>query len=105
MAEPKPNEADTRSPADPGRRGALRSLVTAGTVVYAGVVAVPAAGFLAATGETKAGGQRWLRVAALADLPEGEPRRVKVVGDERDAFTVTRDQQLGAVLLVRKGDK
>jgi Rieske Fe-S protein len=41
----------------------------------------------------------------LEDLPQGEPRRLAVVGDERDAFNVTKDQQLGAIWVVREGDK
>jgi menaquinol-cytochrome c reductase iron-sulfur subunit len=87
------------------RRGALRVLVALGGLVYAGAIAVPAASFLAAP--TSGGGTapaRWFRIGRLADLPEGEPRRWQVVGDERDAFTVTRNQMLGSVWVMRKGD-
>jgi cytochrome b6-f complex iron-sulfur subunit/menaquinol-cytochrome c reductase iron-sulfur subunit len=80
-------------------------LVTLGGLVYAGTIAVPAASFLAApTTGGAAGNARWFRVGRLADLPEGEPRRWQVVGDERDAFTVTRNQMLGSVWVMRKGD-
>jgi menaquinol-cytochrome c reductase iron-sulfur subunit len=115
MPEGKPNDApDARSEPtapnpgahhDPPRRGALRSLVTLGTVAYAGALAAPAAAFLAGAAGGSGGGQRWLRVAALADLPNGQPHRVKVVGNERDAFTVTRDELLGSVWLIREGDR
>src|SRR5690349_4883416 len=75
-------------PADESRRGALRMLVTVGTVAYAGALAAVGARFATSTSGEAAGG-RWLRAARLTDLPEGEPRRVPIVGDARDAFTVT----------------
>src|SRR4029079_15961156 len=43
------------------------------------------------------------RAVKLGDLPEGEPRRVVMVGDARDAFTVTPAELLCSVWLVRKG--
>jgi cytochrome b6-f complex iron-sulfur subunit/menaquinol-cytochrome c reductase iron-sulfur subunit len=45
-----------------------------------------------------------VRIGRLADLPEnGEPRRLQVIDDERDAFTVTRNQMLGSVWVLREG--
>jgi cytochrome b6-f complex iron-sulfur subunit/menaquinol-cytochrome c reductase iron-sulfur subunit len=44
-----------------------------------------------------------VRLGRFADLPEGEPIRMPVVDDERDAFTVTRSQQLGSVWVIREG--
>ncbi len=88
------------------RRSALKALVTLGGVAYAGALGVPAARFVVAPMSGKGSSSaRWIRVARFADLPEGEPRRVKVIGDERDAFTVAKDQMLGSVWLMRKGDK
>jgi menaquinol-cytochrome c reductase iron-sulfur subunit len=123
MAEPERNEPTPQqdraapdppdAPAPPGppgpgaaegRRGAIRLLVTIGGLAYAGALAVPAARFLADPGGASASGERWIRVARLADLPEGEPRRLAVEGDERDAFTVTRGQILGSVWIERRGD-
>jgi cytochrome b6-f complex iron-sulfur subunit/menaquinol-cytochrome c reductase iron-sulfur subunit len=46
---------------------------------------------------------RWVRVGRFSDLPDGEPRRMAVVDDDRDAFTVTRNQQLGSVWVIREG--
>lgn len=94
----------TPSAAEPDRRGALRKLVALGGLAYAGALAVPAASFVASTGGSGGkGSARWVRVGRLADLPVGEPRRLHVIGDERDAFTLTRDQMLGSVWLVREG--
>src|SRR5262249_61672744 len=37
-------------------------------------------------------------------LADGEHSRFAVIGDQRDAFTVTRDHMLGSVWVMRKGD-
>jgi nitrite reductase/ring-hydroxylating ferredoxin subunit len=69
---------------------------------------IPAARFATAPasgGEAGAGKARWMRVGRLDDLRQGDPRRLQVVGDERDAFTLVRDQLLGSVWIVREGDK
>jgi cytochrome b6-f complex iron-sulfur subunit/menaquinol-cytochrome c reductase iron-sulfur subunit len=83
-------------------------LVTLGSLAYVGSIAVPAARFLGGdpTGSGGEGGRaRWIRLARLDELPQNEPRRLMVVGDERDAFTLVRDQTLGSVWVVREGDK
>ncbi|MGK4007719.1 Rieske (2Fe-2S) protein [Sorangium sp. So ce1036] len=106
-----PASAGAPSPgAPPGeRRGALKALVAIGGLAYAGAIAVPAASFLAGStsGGAGAGGgrERWVRIARLDDLPAGEPRRLQVIGDERDAFTVAKDQLLGSVWILREGEK
>ncbi|WP_237244970.1 MULTISPECIES: ubiquinol-cytochrome c reductase iron-sulfur subunit [Sorangium] len=90
------------------RRGALKALVAIGGLAYAGAIAVPAATFLAGpagTAGASSGRERWVRVGRLADLPPGEPRRLKVIGEERDAFTVAKDQMLGAIWVIREGEK
>ena len=110
----QPNESGdgggaTASSGEPPRRGALRMLVAAGSAVYAGALAVPALRYLGSTGPEGASGgggkERWMRVAPLNSLPEKTPTRVKVSGDERDAFTITRNKTLGSVWLQRSGDK
>ena len=119
MAEPTQKEAGAGqnedagapAPAEPApakdRRGALRTLVTLGGLACAGALLVPAARFLAGPsaggGGGGAGNERWIRVAKLDDLPQGKPRRLQIVGDERDAFTLVRDQSLGAVWVLRQG--
>jgi len=114
MAEPMQNDLGIEPPraerpaepsgADTGRRGALKALVAIGGVAYAGAIVVPAATMLAPAAGGGAGAARWIRVCSLGDLREGEPRRVVVVGDDRDAYTVTKDQLLGSVWLTRKGE-
>jgi menaquinol-cytochrome c reductase iron-sulfur subunit len=109
MAEPKQKDSPLHDPAGgtpPGtesRRGALKGLVVIGSVAYAGALAAPAVRFLTAGGPATSTGEggRWIKVARVADLKLGEPRRLEVVGDERDAFTLTRDQTLGSVWLIR----
>ncbi|WP_437485993.1 Rieske (2Fe-2S) protein [Sorangium sp. So ce1014] len=91
------------------RRGALKALVALGGLAYAGAIAVPAASFIAGPAADNAGSaggrERWVRVGRLADLPPDEPRRLKVIGEERDAFTVAKDQMLGAIWVIREGEK
>ncbi len=102
MAEEKPKIVDGGAP--PSRRRVLGTLVTVGGALYGAALVVPVSAFLAATGPPSGGGARWIRVGRLDALPEGEPRRVEIVADQRDAFTITRDERLGAVWVVRAGD-
>jgi menaquinol-cytochrome c reductase iron-sulfur subunit len=90
------------APADESRRGMLKVLVTAGSVAYAGAIAAAGASFVTSTGGDTVR-ERWLRAVRMDDLAEGEPRRVTMVGDARDAFTVTPAEMLGSVWLVRRG--
>jgi len=90
------------APEDSSRRGALKVLVTAGSVAYAGALAAAGASFVTSTGG-EASRERWLRSVRLDDLAEGQPRRVPMVGDARDAFTLTPAELLGSVWLVRQG--
>ncbi|MBK9260177.1 MAG: Rieske 2Fe-2S domain-containing protein [Polyangiaceae bacterium] len=96
-------------PADLGqttnRRGALKALAAASGAIYAGALIVPVTRMLAPSSNGEAGKARWIRVGRLADVKPDEPKRVVVIADERDAYTVTRDQLLGSLWLVRKGDQ
>src|SRR5262245_42369140 len=88
------------------RRGALKALVVLGSVGYGAAIAVPAVQFVTGDSAGSGGGKaRWIRVGRMDDLPDGEPKRWQVVGDERDAFTITRDQTLGSVWVIREKDK
>jgi|HubBroStandDraft_6_1064221.scaffolds.fasta_scaffold1144003_1 menaquinol-cytochrome c reductase iron-sulfur subunit len=89
----------------PDRRGAIRLLVGAGGLAWAGALAVPAARFLAPAAGEGPGRERWIRVARLADLRPGEPRRLAVTGDLRDAFSVSAGERLGSVWVVRRGER
>jgi len=87
------------------RRGALKAFVAASGAIYAGALIVPAARMLAPTSSGGSGKARWIRVASLADVKPDEPKRVVVIADEKDGYTITRDQLLGSLWLVRKGDQ
>jgi cytochrome b6-f complex iron-sulfur subunit/menaquinol-cytochrome c reductase iron-sulfur subunit len=95
-----------RGGGDDGRRGALKHLVVLGSAALGCAVGAPAAVFIAAPVKSGGGGsERWVRTVRLDTLHEGEPRKVSIVADQRDAWTVARDVELGAVWLVRKGDQ
>ncbi|HVH47218.1 MAG TPA: Rieske (2Fe-2S) protein [Labilithrix sp.] len=53
----------------------------------------------------KSGGGRWVRTVRLDQLRENEPRRVAIVADRKDAWTLERNVELGSVWLVRSGDQ
>ena len=112
-SEPNPaNEAHGSPASGQGpkapRRGALKALAVIGGCAYAGALAVPSLPFLVSSPEgAKASGDgdgNWLRVAKLDALKEGKPERVKLEGDQRDAFTVTKNQTIGSVWLTKSGD-
>ena len=85
------------------RRGALRTLAVVGGAVGCGALAVPAARFLAAPASGGAGGGRWIKTVPFESLREGEPKRVALIADHRDAWTLEKDVELGAAWLVRRG--
>jgi menaquinol-cytochrome c reductase iron-sulfur subunit len=87
-----------------GRRGALRTLAVLGGVVSGGALAVTAGSFVTAPASGGAGSGRWIRTVALEALRDGEAKRVTLVADHRDAWTLEKDLQLGAAWLVRRGD-
>ncbi len=88
---------------DDGRRRTLKVLIGAGGAAFACAVGVPAAVFVAAPARGQPGGGRWVRTVKLSALPEGEPKKVAIVSDQRDAWTVMKDVELGAVWLIRRG--
>jgi cytochrome b6-f complex iron-sulfur subunit/menaquinol-cytochrome c reductase iron-sulfur subunit len=89
-----------------GRRGALKHLVVLGGAALGCAVGAPALVFLAAPISTSASNaERWVRTVRLDALEEGKPRKVSILADQRDAWTVARDVNLGSVWLVRRGDE
>jgi cytochrome b6-f complex iron-sulfur subunit/menaquinol-cytochrome c reductase iron-sulfur subunit len=88
-----------------GRRTLLVLAAGAGACAIGAAVAIPAAAFVAAPLSSGAGGGRWVKTLRLDQLKEGEPKRVAIVADRRDAWTVERDVELGSVWLVKRGDK
>ena len=104
-ASERPTAAGEEPLPPPDRRGAIRLLVGAGGLAWAGALAVPAARFLIPAAGNGGGRARWIRVARLADLPPGEPRRLAVTGSVRDAFSVSADERLGSVWVAREGER
>jgi cytochrome b6-f complex iron-sulfur subunit/menaquinol-cytochrome c reductase iron-sulfur subunit len=75
-----------------------------GSCAIAAATAIPAAAFVAAPLSSKGGGGRWVRTLRLDQLVEGQPKRVAIVDDRRDAWTVERGVELGSVWVVKHGN-
>jgi menaquinol-cytochrome c reductase iron-sulfur subunit len=89
-----------------GRRSTLKKLVTGGTaVVAAGTALPPVRLLLAPVFDASGAKEKWTRVARLADLADGKPKRVAVVAEMRDAWTRYDRENLGAVWLLRDKDE
>jgi Rieske Fe-S protein len=86
-----------------GRRGALRTLALISGAAGCGALALPTARFLVAPVRGGAGAGRWIKTVPLDSLREGNPKRVALVADRRDAWTLEKDAAMGAVWLVRQG--
>jgi menaquinol-cytochrome c reductase iron-sulfur subunit len=77
--------------------------LASGAVALCAAATLPAVAFVVAP---RAGsGGRWVRTVRLDALTEATPRKVKIVSDERDAWKLEKNAELGAVWLVRKGDR
>jgi Rieske Fe-S protein len=55
--------------------------------------------------QLQGGGEKWVKTVRFDSLREGEPRKVEIVSDAHDAWSVSHDVQLGAAWLVRHGTK
>lgn len=99
-AEPHESDAEPRPP-----RRALTLAVIAGSCAIAAATAIPAAAFVAAPVSSKGAAGRWVRTLRLDQLVDGEPKRVAIVDDRRDAWTIERGVELGSVWVVKHGDK
>ncbi len=86
------------------RHSALKVIAITGGAVSAGALAVPTVRFLVAPAAGGAGAGRWIKAVALESLREGEPKRVALVADRHDAWTLEKQVELGAAWLVREGD-
>ncbi len=94
---------DPENDRKPTRRTAVKTLALVGGTLGCGALAVPVARFVAAPAQHPAGAERWIRAVPLDSLRDGEPKRVALVADHRDAWTLEKDVELGAVWLVRSG--
>ena len=103
------SEPESKPPSGNGEnRTSRRTLAIAtalGACAVAAAAAVPAIALVVAPLQQKKGGGRWVRTVKLDQLRDGEPRRVAIVDDRRDAWTIERNVELGSVWLVREGDK
>jgi menaquinol-cytochrome c reductase iron-sulfur subunit len=82
----------------------MRALAVVGGAVGCTALAVPTIRFVTAPAHGVAGTARWIRTVALDALVEGQPRRVALVADHKDAWTLEKDVQLGAAWLLRRGN-
>ena len=88
------------------RRGALKVIVAGGSALFGGVIAAPAVGLAVAPAlEKSQGGEKWIRVARLSDLKDGEPKRTAVISEMTSCFTKFAKENLGAVWLLRNRDE
>jgi cytochrome b6-f complex iron-sulfur subunit/menaquinol-cytochrome c reductase iron-sulfur subunit len=88
----------------PPRRAVTLAIVV-GSCAIAAATAIPAAAFVAAPVSSKGAAGRWVRTLRLDQLVEGQPKRVAIIDDRRDAWTVERGVELGSVWVVKHGDK
>ena len=109
--KPKNDEKAGKNPpsegTDDSRRGALKVLCIAGGAAFGCALAAPAAFFVTApvaSLDGSKGGGTWVKTVRLASLPEGAPKKVAIVADQHDAWTIAKDVDLGAAWLVREGD-
>jgi cytochrome b6-f complex iron-sulfur subunit/menaquinol-cytochrome c reductase iron-sulfur subunit len=85
------------------RRGVLKVALAGGAAALCTAAIAPADAFvLAREGDGHA--SRWVRTVRLESLADGEPRRVKLVTDQRDAWKLEKAAELGSVWLVRHQD-
>ena len=100
-SRPPPPPAD---PPQPSRRVVTLAVVV-GSCAIAAATAIPAAAFVAAPIGSKGNPGRWVRTLRLEQLVEGEPKRVAIIDDRRDAWTIERGVELGSVWVVRHGNE
>ncbi len=86
------------------RRKFLTVVLGSGAAALCTAALAPPIAFVVASARRGARGEHWLRTIALDRLRDGEPARVKIVADERDAWKLEKNAELGSVWLVRIGD-
>lgn len=86
-----------------GRRRLLKLALGGGAVALCTAALAPSIAFVLPPWSARRG-ERWVRTIPLESLTDGVPFKVKVVSDERDAWKLEKDAELGAVWLIRDGD-
>jgi menaquinol-cytochrome c reductase iron-sulfur subunit len=87
---------------NPSRRTLVLATAAGACAIGAATVG-PALAFALAPVSGKGATSRWVKTLPLDQLKDGEPRRVAIVDDRRDAWTIERHVELGSVWLVRRG--
>jgi menaquinol-cytochrome c reductase iron-sulfur subunit len=87
-----------------GRRDALKTLAAIGGAVGCASLAVPVTRYVLAPAEGGDAGGRWIKTVPVDSLSEGEPKRVALIADRRDAWTLEKQVELGAVWLEKRRD-
>lgn len=104
-----PGHSSGHEPHEPHEPRPARRVVTLavvlGSCAIAAATVVPAAAFVSAPLKSKGAAGRWVRTLRLDQLVDGEPKRVAIVDDRRDAWTIERSVELGSVWVVKRGDK
>jgi menaquinol-cytochrome c reductase iron-sulfur subunit len=85
-----------------GRRAALRTIAVGGAV-GCGALALPMARYLGAPAQGGSVLGPWIKTIAFDALADGVPKRVPLVADHRDAWTLEKQVELGAAWLLRRG--
>lgn len=98
MAE---SERGKNEPPGTPRRKVVLAMVAGACALGAGTI-LPVVVFVAAPLDATAGKARWVKTVRFDQLKDGEPKRISVVDDRRDAWTMERGVELGSVWLVRK---
>jgi Rieske Fe-S protein len=65
---------------------------------------MPIARFVAAPAHGGSAPGLWIKTVPIDSLADGVPKRVALVADHRDAWTLEKQVELGAAWLVRSGD-
>jgi menaquinol-cytochrome c reductase iron-sulfur subunit len=86
-----------------GRRGALKTLAAIGGAVGCASLALPATRYVLAPAAGGDAAGRWIKTVPVDSLAEGEPKRVTLIADHRDAWTLEKQVELGAVWLEKRG--
>jgi Rieske Fe-S protein len=88
--------------ANTDRRRLLKVVLASGAAALCSAALAPPIAYVVAK-RGGAGGERWVKTVKLEKLPEGRPRKVKIITDVRDAWKLEKDAELGAVWLIRTG--
>lgn len=100
-----PSDPPPPPPPPPARgRRALVLAAAAGTCAVAAGAAGPALALVLSPLRAEGSKGRWVPTLKLDELRDGQPKRVAIVDDRRDAWTIERGVELGSVWLVRQGD-